>query len=87
MTKHLDGPDLHKCLKKLGIHIRQGRADAARSPVKKAEGHALEPTDIPVHLNRQVTANKVRPLSAPATSVKFEALTKGSSWADEDVCS
>ena len=84
MTKHLDGPDLHKCLKKLGIHIRKGRAEAAPSLVKKAEAHAVEPADITAHLNRQVAADKVRPSSAP-THIGF--LTKGSSWADEDVCS
>ena len=85
MTKHLGGPDLQKCLKKLGIQIRHGRADAAPSLVKKAEANALQATDIPVHLNRQVTADKVGQSSTPATDTTIGILTKGSCWADEDV--
>ena len=44
MTKHLDGQDIQKHFKKLGIQVRQGRAGAAPSLVKKHEASALEDT-------------------------------------------
>ena len=64
MTKHLDGQDLVKCLKKLGGQVRQGRAKVAPNLVEKVEVSALNEDKVygPVV---PLEAARSRPSSAP----------------------